>query len=238
MGYLIFGLVFVVSLGLLACAAPQQYALNPSVGQRQQVPTYQQQVSTGNALNSENKQSAYKNNTRESPEGEGELFGYPENQSIIESKQNARNRTPVFIPNRCEENEILYPGDQESDWVCDCKPTFVYHPTSRQCYQLFTKGYCQGNNMLILRKDAKQPECVPNRCHEEGKNKVEFEGTCVELNAYNDKCLHHKLKQLVSVREDTNELGCVNISDVVGKYDLPSNDSMANNRTQQRRTKQ
>lgn len=170
----------------------------------------------------------YKNNTRETAGGEGELFAYPEDPSNIESKQNARNRTPVYIPNRCQKNEILYPGDQEADWVCDCKPTFVYHPPTRQCYQLFTKGYCEGNLMLIHRKDAKHPECVLNRCHRQDRDMVEFEQECVELNQYHAKCSHHQLKQLVGVREDTNELGCVNISDVPGKYSHPGNSTMAN----------
>ncbi|XP_055614015.1 uncharacterized protein LOC129760392 [Uranotaenia lowii] len=52
-----------------------------------------------------------------------EIFAYPAEPSAIESKQNANNRKPVFIPKVCQDNEFLYPGDQESDWVCDCKPS-------------------------------------------------------------------------------------------------------------------
>lgn len=220
---LIFGGVFVLGLAIFSIAAPQQ---NFRVDQ-------QEHVSGGSNVLTSQKVSAYKNNTRENPPGEGELFGYPEDQSNIDSKQNANNRTPVFIPNRCQKNEILYPGDQESDWVCDCKPTFIYHPPTKQCHQLFTQGYCKGKTMLILKIDAKQPECVPNRCHRADVDMVEYEGECVKLNDYHDKCRHHDLKQLIGVREDTNQLGCVNISDVVGKYTFPSNSSMVNV-TQQR----
>lgn len=224
MDRLVFGGVVIVGLAVLACAAPQSQNAHGDL---------QRQASVSNGLGS-GKQPVYKNNIRENPTGEGELFGYPEDPSAIESKQNARNRTPVFIPNRCQKNEILYPGDQDYDWVCDCKPTFIYHPPTKQCYQLFTQGYCEGSTMLILKKDAKHPECVPNQCHRPGGvPMVYFEGSCVELNQYNDKCKHHELKQLVSVREDTNELGCVNISDVVGKFTYPSNSSMGNV-TQQR----
>lgn len=222
--------VLVISLAILAWAAPQ----HPSVrgDQLQQV-----LVSNGtfNTLpenrvkgQTTGKVSAYKNNTRENAPGEGELFGYPESPSNIESKQNARNRTPVYIPNRCQKNEILYPGDQEYDWVCDCKPTFIYHPPTKQCYQLFTQGYCEGRTMLVLRKDAKQPECIPNSCHQAGVEMVMFQGDCVKLNDYHWKCRHHELKLVVSVREDTNDLGCVNISDVVGKFTHPNNGSMIN----------
>lgn len=224
MDRLVFGVVVIVGLAVLACAAPQNQNARGDL---------QRQTSANNGLGS-TKKPVYRNNTRDNPIGEGELFGYPEDPSAIESKQNARNRTPVFIPNRCQKNEILYPGDQDYDWVCDCKPTFIYHPPTKQCYQLFTQGYCEGSTMLILKKDAKHPECVPNRCHQPGGvPMVYYQGSCVELNQYNDKCKHHELQQLVSVREDTNELGCVNISDVVGKYTYPSNSSLGNV-TQQR----
>lgn len=207
-----------MSLAVFVRAAPQH-----NRGDQQPQQQQQQQQPQFNGLTTP--KSPYKNNTREG--GPDELFGYPEDPSAIESKQNARNRTPVFIPNRCDKNEILYPGDQESDWVCDCKPTFIYHPPTRECYQLFTQGYCEGNAMLILRKGAKHAECVPNRCHQAGAQMVEFEGECVQLNQYNDKCQHIDLKQLIGVREDTNELGCINISDVPGKYDKPANRLMA-----------
>lgn len=147
--------------------------------------------------------------------GTSELFAYPEQQSSIEANQNAKNRTPVYIPNRCQKNEILYPGDQESDWVCDCKPTYVYHPPSRQCYQLFTKAFCEDGFMVTLpNPDTKQPECVPNHCFKPNVTMVPFQNTCVELNAYYDKCAVHKLERIVSVHESNNTLGCVNISDV------------------------
>ncbi|XP_001649986.2 uncharacterized protein LOC5565630 [Aedes aegypti] len=154
----------------------------------------------------------YKNNTQNN--GTSELFAYPEDQSIIDSKQNAKNRTPVYIPNRCQKNEILYPGDQESDWVCDCKPTFVYHPPTRQCYQLFTQAFCSDGYMVTLQPDAKQPDCVQNTCFKPNSTIVPFNGDCVQLNAYYDRCSHGQLKKIVSVREDDNQLGCVNISDV------------------------
>lgn len=210
---LIFAGVVALSLAVFVCAAPQDFNGRGVQHQQQQQPNPQQyQVNGSNSV----KTSAYKNNTREG--GKDELFGYPENPSAIESKQNARNRTPVFIPNRCDKNEILYPGDQETDWVCDCKPTFVYHPQSRQCYQLFTQGYCEGSTMLTLPKGAKHAECVLNRCHQEGADMVEFDRTCVKLNDYHQKCQHGMLKQLIGVREDTNELACINISDVVGVF--------------------
>lgn len=43
------------------------------------------------------KKPVYKNDTRENPEGAGELFGYPEAQSNIESRQNARVRFAEYL---------------------------------------------------------------------------------------------------------------------------------------------
>lgn len=33
-----------------------------------------------------------------------------------------QNKKPVLTPIRCGANELLYPGDDIDDWMCDCKP--------------------------------------------------------------------------------------------------------------------
>lgn len=93
-------------------------------------------------------------------------------------------------------------------------PAFVYHPPTRQCYQLFTQAFCSDGYMVTLQPDAKQPDCVQNTCFKPNSTIVPFNGDCVQLNAYYDRCSHGQLKKIVSVREDDNQLGCVNISDV------------------------
>lgn len=35
---------------------------------------------------------------------------------------NVQGRFPLYIPGLCPENQLLYPGDQKSDWICDCSP--------------------------------------------------------------------------------------------------------------------
>lgn len=190
--------VLTIVLTVVTFGAPQ----HPN-SQQNQRPTVGSQSS---------KPPVYRNDTQN---GTSELFAYPEQQSSIESNQNAKNRTPVYIPNRCQKNEILYPGDQESDWVCDCKPTFVYHPPSRQCYQLFTQAFCAEGHMVTLpNPDSKQPECVFNKCAKPNVTMVPFNDECVELNAYYNKCSIDKLRLIVAVRESNNTLGCINISAV------------------------
>lgn len=168
-----------------------------------------------NPVPTTNKQSAYKNNTREEQEGTiPELFAFPAEPSTIESKQNARNRTPVFLPQKCQENEILYPGDQESDWVCDCKPTFVYHPKTRKCYEMYTQGYCDNGMMIHLKPGAKYADCILNQCPNGDNNlpQVLYNGRCVALNQYHDGCKFGEIQRVVGVDEKTHELACLDIS--------------------------
>lgn len=149
--------------------------------------------------NAQPKQDSSNNNNRTT-----ELFAYPAEQSAIESKQNARNRTPIFIPKQCAENEILYPGDHENDWVCDCKPTYVYHPETQQCYQMYTRGYCPSGKIIYIEPKGKHPECVPNQCAD---GKVRFMNVCAVLNQEHQLCHLANIKLVVGIDEDTHELG-------------------------------
>uniref|UniRef100_A0A2M4BZ36 Putative secreted protein n=1 Tax=Anopheles marajoara TaxID=58244 RepID=A0A2M4BZ36_9DIPT len=146
-------------------------------------------------------------NTRNSTD----LFAYPAEQSVIESKQNARNRTPIYIPGGCAEDEIFYPGDHENDWVCDCKPTYIYHPSSQRCYQLYTKGNCESGQMVYIEPNGKYPRCVRNECPD---GQVMFMKQCVVLNQEHQLCDIARIKLVVGINERTHMLECVNISDV------------------------
>uniref|UniRef100_A0A9I3CJR1 DUF4789 domain-containing protein n=1 Tax=Anopheles culicifacies TaxID=139723 RepID=A0A9I3CJR1_9DIPT len=140
-----------------------------------------------------------------------ELFAYPAEQSAIESRQNARNRTPIYIPKQCAENEILYPGDHENDWVCDCKPTYVYHPQTKQCYQMYTQGYCPSGQIVYIEPNGKNPACIPNQCQD---GQVYFMDVCAELNKEHKDCVLANIKLVVGINEHTHQLECVNISGV------------------------
>ncbi|XP_050083162.1 uncharacterized protein LOC126569824 [Anopheles aquasalis] len=146
-------------------------------------------------------------NTRNSTD----LFAYPAEQSGIESKQNARNRTPIYIPGGCAEDEIFYPGDHDHDWVCDCKPTYIYHPSSQRCYQLYTKGNCESGQIVYIEPNGKYPSCIPNRCPD---GQVMFQNQCAVLNQEHSLCHIANIKLVVGINERTHELECVNISDV------------------------
>ncbi|EAT32848.1 AAEL014914-PA [Aedes aegypti] len=137
-----------------------------------------------------------------------EFFGYNEEPENIPGRQNAKNRTAVFIPGKCGMNEILYPGDQDNDWVCDCRPAHVYHPGSNGCFPLYTRAYCAEDEFVEIKVGAKLPTCTKNPCQ---MGLVPFNGTCVKLHSNNDGVcpLIKHIKFVIAVNETTLQLECV-----------------------------
>ncbi|XP_070494070.1 uncharacterized protein [Chironomus tepperi] len=107
------------------------------------------------------------------------------------SKQPKHNRQPIESE-KCLEGEFLYPGDNEKDWVCDCKPIYVYHPETMKCYQVFEQGPCKNGEILVLPPKKASPKCIRNTC---GGKKVTFKGRCVNLNE-NLGCPKHLFVQV------------------------------------------
>ncbi|XP_065085947.1 uncharacterized protein LOC135707961 [Ochlerotatus camptorhynchus] len=137
-----------------------------------------------------------------------ELFGYREDPEDNPGRQNANNRTPVYIPGRCGENEILYPGDQENDWVCDCRPAHVYHPISAGCFPLYTRAYCREDEYVEIKLGSKLPKCTKNICE---KGHLPFNGLCVVLHKNNEGAcptVQH-IRYVIGVNEVTLQLDCI-----------------------------
>lgn len=128
--------------------------------------------------------------------------------TINENSLSPQNRTPVYIPGRCGENEILYPGDQENDWVCDCRPAHVYHPASNGCFPLFTRAYCQEDEYVEIKPGSKLPQCTKNSCE---KGLVPFEGRCVVLHKNNEGACPtiRYIRYVVGINESTLQLECI-----------------------------
>nr|XP_021193598.2 uncharacterized protein LOC110378588 [Helicoverpa armigera] len=105
-------------------------------------------------------------------------IGFPEAEEDP-NLVNKDNRQPVYIPSMCAENELYYPGDQKDDWICDCRPGFLYHPKSDACWAAYTKGPCLDGQYLILPQGSAIPLCETNPCI---INKlVMFNGKCQPL---------------------------------------------------------
>lgn len=107
-------------------------------------------------------------------------------------------------------------GDNEKDWVCDCKPIYAYHPESMKCYQVYEQGPCKNGEVLILPLKKPSPKCMRNQCV--GK-KVYFKGRCVNLNE-NGGCPKHLVVQIDST---TLQLTCsINFGTRFGEEETPA----------------
>lgn len=109
-----------------------------------------------------------------------DLFGFPAEESSIN-----QNRIPIFVPEKCPGNQLLYPGDQEADWICDCSPGHVYHPPTDECYAILRKGPCKMGEHLIMPKPEYMPKCKRNPCNE---GSALYNGQCYKLNAEGGPC--------------------------------------------------
>uniref|UniRef100_A0A182Y3T2 DUF4789 domain-containing protein n=1 Tax=Anopheles stephensi TaxID=30069 RepID=A0A182Y3T2_ANOST len=137
-----------------------------------------------------------------------ELFAFPADVVVSPSLENARNRTPVYIPGKCSTNEILYPGDHDNDWVCDCRPGYVYAPALESCYPLFQQGFCQPGEYVDLARPSMIVRCTRNVCS--GKNEVPYKGQCVQLHRNNRMCkIEKRISWVIGVNITTLELDCI-----------------------------
>ncbi|KAF2897802.1 hypothetical protein ILUMI_08389 [Ignelater luminosus] len=132
------------------------------------------------------------------------------------------NRIPIHIPGRCPENQILYPGDQKHDWVCDCGPGFIYLPSADGCFAAYRKGPCPDNQILILPKGKVVPECVSNPCRTDGF--VRYEDQCYELDKSGGPCKPaSEGGGIFGVNGTTFALECLKDTQPLNLINFPSN---------------
>lgn len=96
-------------------------------------------------------------------------------------------RIPVYIPEKCPENMLLYPGGGiKSAWVCDCRPRFLYFPLNNTCHEAYRQGPCNDGEYVILPVGEVVPKCVINPCREDGL--VRYNGICYNLRMKGGPC--------------------------------------------------
>ncbi|XP_068619243.1 uncharacterized protein [Battus philenor] len=106
-----------------------------------------------------------------------DAIGFPESD---ENTINAnKNRQPIYIPSVCPVNELYYPGNQKYDWICDCRPGYLYHPATDTCWLAYQRGPCPEGQYLVLPKSSVIPVCENNPCAKD--NLVEWKGKCEAL---------------------------------------------------------
>ncbi|XP_057337621.1 uncharacterized protein LOC130675788 [Microplitis mediator] len=114
-------------------------------------------------------------------------------------------RIPVYIPDKCPENMLLYPGaGNKSVWICDCRPRFLYFPLSHRCHEAYRQGPCDKGEYVVLPSDDVVPKCKVNPCGEDGL--VNYNGVCYYLRTKGGPCAPDGV---LGVNETTYEIQCI-----------------------------
>lgn len=121
-----------------------------------------------------------------------------------------QNKTPLYAPNRCAENELLYPADYHNDWVCDCKPGYLYYPATSQCYEPLRQGPCPAPFILHLPTGTFVPQCKRNPCAQ-GDGYVRFRGEC-HLLGTSGPCQLAELGNRLWLNEATLQPDCIQLN--------------------------
>ncbi|XP_074029306.1 uncharacterized protein isoform X2 [Leptinotarsa decemlineata] len=145
---------------------------------------------------------------------------FPELPSQRLDSENTEERVPLFAPNRCPENQLLYPGDQQHDWICDCGPGFIYYPPKDFCYAAYRQGPCEKNHHLIIERAEVIPKCVKNPC-EDGY--ARYKGKCYEMGKPNGPC--RPIQEgggIFDVNATTLLVECLKGTDRLSLFNLPN----------------
>ncbi|XP_034940001.1 uncharacterized protein [Chelonus insularis] len=114
-------------------------------------------------------------------------------------------RIPVYIPEKCPENMLLYPGGgNKSAWICDCRPRFLYFPLSNECHEAYRQGPCQPEEYVVLPVGEVLPKCEPNPCKIDGQ--VRFNDVCYNLRTKGGPCAPDGV---LGVNETTFQIQCI-----------------------------
>lgn len=146
-------------------------------------------------------------------------LGFPE-QEHLDIERN-KTRIPLYIPGKCQPNQLLYPGDQKTDWICDCKPGYLYYAPMDGCYEAFRQGPCAINEYLTLPSGEFNPKCTVNPCKTDGY--ALYNNTCHQLNKPGGPCNLQKGDGVFGVDSSTLSLGCIKGADRISMI-LPTND--------------
>jgi len=131
---------------------------------------------------------------------------FMEEGSANKDNQNAQNKQPIVSSLRCMEEELLYPGDQNNDWVCDCKPAYLYVPQQARCFQAYRQGPCATGKYLTLPPNSAIPICESNVCNRDGQ--VRFNGRCYALGT-TGPCGLGELSSVIGVNETSLLVQCI-----------------------------
>lgn len=108
---------------------------------------------------------------------------------------------------KCAENEIAYPADHHDDYVCDCKPGYLYDPGTRRCHAAQRQGPCARDHVLVLTPGSHVPVCLRNPCRQ-GDGYVLLNTGCFRLGTAGP-CTQPELGFRVAIDVTTLKPACV-----------------------------
>lgn len=76
---------------------------------------------------------------------------------------------------------LIFLGDNNGDWACDCRPAYIYYPQTLRCYEAYTQGPCKQNEILKLPQGKFVPVCERNTCN---VGQIRYENVCGKLGGY------------------------------------------------------
>ncbi|KAK9731788.1 protein of unknown function (DUF4789) [Popillia japonica] len=138
-------------------------------------------------------------------------IGYP--NPISTEVTTTDMREPLYVPSVCPENHLLYPGNQQTDWICDCAPGYVYYAEKDGCFAVYRQGPCDDGYYLILREGEFRPKCEINPCGKDGI--VRYRNICHELEKSGGPCQRESETEpigVLTVVKSTLKLRCVSSS--------------------------
>ncbi|KAH8407229.1 hypothetical protein KR222_010902 [Zaprionus bogoriensis] len=140
-------------------------------------------------------------------------LAFVEDADIDKKKINLAGRKPLYSPARCARYQLLYPGDQLNDWICDCAPAAIYYPETDACYPAYRQGPCEAGEMLVLYKEKAIPECVKNPCGQDGH--FQIRNKCYQFGSSKESdnpCPNKELTFVLGVNPKTLMVDCVQLS--------------------------
>ncbi|XP_014371870.2 uncharacterized protein LOC106721446 [Papilio machaon] len=134
-------------------------------------------------------------------------IGFPEVEENPKVS-NKQDRQPIYLPSVCPENELYYPGDHKTDWICDCRPGYLYHPATDRCWLAYQRGPCSEGQYLVLPKSSVLPICEINPCISD--DTVMYNGNCTTLGDMRPCGLSYPAK-VVWINATTIKVDCVKV---------------------------
>ncbi|XP_018564404.1 uncharacterized protein LOC108905852 [Anoplophora glabripennis] len=145
---------------------------------------------------------------------------FPELPTQRLDSEHTEKRVPLYAPEKCPENQLLYPGDQDHDWICDCGLGYIYYPAKDGCFAAYRQGPCDKGKHLIIKRGEVVPACAVNPC-EDGF--ALYEGKCYELGKPNGPCA--PVKQgggIFDVNATTLRVECLKGTDRLSLFSIPN----------------